>query len=723
VYLRWGVGGECCGCVSNQVFDGRVGDFVDTVTVADELCCPGCNDGGPIYLPYTELEQEIPGTPAGQYRGCISRCCIGGVCSDLYEHECYEQGGTRLTGCCFPQGCPQPCCSENISGTVQCSVLEQRDCPPPAVIADSCETGCVGACCVDGVLHESSPMTQEACAALDGCWKGLGTTSCSSGNCRPPFDANCCEHVTSSGSGLTFTGPRKRRCPEFDSCGFQVTVTLTTGAPVYVHGGLFGSPYETCTQETTFVTCSDSFFVFPEQCGGTFSNLDIDVCWAEGTGPETLYFQCCGSLYTLGNCDCDCVTTLIYDGPGCTSGAAFEISGPATIDAIGTGALVLNGTFSAPKDCDQTLTLTGTSQHGNQISSGIQGDGLSVEKTGTGLWRLTGNGGYTGQLRIKSGTLVIGANVSGSTTAPSPFGAGVQLPLLGDSSANVGGIAALLFDSSLATAIERGFTVAPLGTNSAQLAIIGAIGDGEVIIGTNSTETRLGRSVTLQAADDAIAVFAGLWLDSDGNADPSVIYTVGSNGNAGVVVFESLLSTAALAVNIVRGTARLQVTVDNAIASATPVSIGSPGGPGVLDLNGQLQTLETVEFTGGSSSIISGTLRLANSPEVVVGGTGHEITSAVELDAGLAISGSGTLLISGVVSGGNGITKTGTGTVRLSGTNTYTGTTTINGGTMKAENLAAFGTGGIVVNTGGTLDKGGFALTNTITNNGGTVLN
>ncbi|NJL57447.1 hypothetical protein HC928_21645, partial [bacterium] len=38
------------------------------------------------------------------------------------------------------------------------------------------------------------------------------------------------------------------------------------------------------------------------------------------------------------------------------------------------------------------------------------------------------------------------------------------------------------------------------------------------------------------------------------------------------------------------------------------------------------------------------------------------------------------------------------------GTNTYTGTTTINSGTLQAGSNTAFGTGAITVNTGATLD-------------------
>ena len=83
-----------------------------------------------------------------------------------------------------------------------------------------------------------------------------------------------------------------------------------------------------------------------------------------------------------------------------------------------------------------------------------------------------------------------------------------------------------------------------------------------------------------------------------------------------------------------------------------------------------------------------------NSGTVTIGGGSDagRLNIALGINGNIDVVNSGaTLVISGVISGAFSCTKTGTGTLSLSGANTYTGTTTINAGTlvMSAGSLAS----------------------------------
>ena len=72
-----------------------------------------------------------------------------------------------------------------------------------------------------------------------------------------------------------------------------------------------------------------------------------------------------------------------------------------------TGTISLNG-IAAEDEGAKKLTLAGTNTTGNVAGNISDGAGtVSVEKTGSGVWRLEGNQTFSGTLDVKDGTLVV----------------------------------------------------------------------------------------------------------------------------------------------------------------------------------------------------------------------------------------------------------------------------------------------------------------------------
>ncbi|EDJ2190714.1 AIDA autotransporter, partial [Salmonella enterica subsp. enterica serovar Mbandaka] len=132
-------------------------------------------------------------------------------------------------------------------------------------------------------------------------------------------------------------------------------------------------------------------------------------------------------------------------------------------------------------------------------------------------------------------------------------------------------------------------------------------------------------------------------------------------------------------------------TFDNAIGGSGNVV---KSGADTLTLSG------SNSYTGGTT--ISGGTLVASTVEAL--GTGDVTNNAtLELNTG------GDFINN--IGGTGRVEKSGDDTLTLSGSNTYTGGTLINGGTLVASNVEALGTGDVTdnatlaLNTGGTFDN------------------
>jgi len=342
-----------------------------------------------------------------------------------------------------------------------------------------------------------------------------------------------------------------------------------------------------------------------------------------------------------------------------TFSGAITLAGDGTISQVATtGAHVLNlnGTIGSVSSGTHTLTLAGPGAItvGGAIGNGTAGTTAVTVSGGTVTF--TGANTYTGTTRVTGGTLTMsGATFADSSTVEVSTGATLSL------SASFDIINGLTFD---------GVAQAP--------GSWGAIGSG-----ADHTDARL--------------TGTGILVVS-----PS--FTWNSSGGDG------LFSTSG-----------------NWDALATPgadATLTFPGGAVDTMLTNDLPNgtvLSKLSFASGASSytiggtnsmtLLAGIDNLSPSTQTV----GFPIVFGANLTF---LTNTGTLDLTGNLSGSFGFTKTGTGLLELSGTNTYTGTSTIAAGTLhivSASSLPAAGTVAFT-NTSGfaTLDLTG--LTQTVGN-------
>jgi fibronectin-binding autotransporter adhesin len=381
--------------------------------------------------------------------------------------------------------------------------------------------------------------------------------------------------------------------------------------------------------------------------------------------------------------------TYTFTNNSTTSGQLLTIAGNIS---SGSGGSAGTG---------KTLALAGA---GNGLISGsISGNGgastavVSLTKSGAGTWTLSGANSYSGTTAVSAGTLILnGSNSSaGATTVAS--GSTLQL----GAGAN-GGLASGL--------LSIGGTVRSTDANPRTISNNVSLTSNTATFGSSGTG-----ALTINGTVD-LGVGAGLARTVTTVSNTTFANAVFGNANSGLTKEGSgTLTFSGSVANTYNGTTTVNVgELDlnktagvNAIAGN--LTIGDGTGTDTVKLLASNQIVDTSDVTINSS----GVLNLNNNNETIDGLSSASSTSSVTLGTGTLTVGANdqaTATFAGVISGtGGNLVKSGTGTQTLSGNNTYTGTTTISGGTLEIANTGSAssgrisGTSNVTVNSGGTL--------------------
>jgi outer membrane autotransporter protein len=438
--------------------------------------------------------------------------------------------------------------------------------------------------------------------------------------------------------------------------------------------------------------------------------------------------------------------TLVLTGPGSYTGpttvasgtlqagaayvlspySAYTVNGGATLDLGNASQSIASLAGAGSVTLGVGTLTTGTFGTSTLFSGVISGSGGLV-KAGDNVMTLAGPNTYTGGTTISGGTLQLG---NGGTTGS----------IVGD----VTNSGSLVFNRSDAST----FPGAISGTGS-----VVQQGSGTTILTANNTYT------------GGTSISAGTLQLGNGGTTGSIVGDVANNGS--LVFDRSDVSTFAGTISgtgaiTQQGSGTTILTANNTYSGGTTIQAGmlqiGNGGttgsitgdvtdngrlifdrsdtvtfPGVISGSGSVKQLGggTTIFTSantytGGTVIANGALQLGD------GGTSGSITGDVQDGATLIFNRSDTVTFSGLISDWTSTTpdpsgsvqQNGTGTTVLTATNTYSGTTQVNAGTLIVGNTpnstAALAGGGVVtVASGATF--GGYGSTAGDVNNNGTI--
>jgi fibronectin-binding autotransporter adhesin len=442
---------------------------------------------------------------------------------------------------------------------------------------------------------------------------------------------------------------------------------LTAGAGYFISDGITTNASSTTATITGQMGINNVLNSWNVTAGTTASGIDLDV-------PATILFGSAGTIVKSGS------GTVRLSGANTYSGAWTLNAGTLLIGnnaALGTGALTVNGgtmqSDGAAHSVSNAVSLAGgLTVSGTQdlIISGVVSGPAGLTKNGAGALWLSGANTFSAGTIFNSGSLLIADNSAlGSGTLAMSNNTTIQT-VIGDHT-----IANTISMTAGAIGIVDGFQ---------NLTLNGIISGGGLTKNGTGTLTLGGGFLGSNAFPSGVTVNNGTVL---------LNRTGGIFGN-----YAAAISGPSLQIGNAVNPATVRFTgQDDEISSSTAVTIDALA---TLDLNGfQYHAGSLSFFNGGTLTTgVGGNLHL-NGSVTYFGSTGSTATISgfVDLNGTETFQiGHGSAVIDldvpAVLDFGS-IIKNASGTLRLSGANTFAGGVTINGGTLLLGSAGALNSG------------------------------
>jgi len=529
-----------------------------------------------------------------------------------------------------------------------------------------------------------------------------------------------------------------------------VASTINFNSGTFVAGGSYSIP----TQIATVVRSGGANIDVASTRTLTISNT-----LADGGGGGGLTKLGAGTL-SLTGANTFTGTTRLAAGSLSIGNALALQSSTLDLNAADSGtvsAISQNSTLGGLAGSRNLDMLTRTLSVGNNGASTTYSGGLSngsLTKVGNGTLTLSGTSIYSGGTTISSGTILLGSGsaLGASTGALAVNGGGLDL---GGNSVTVGALSGS--SGAMITSVASATLTASSASSSTYAGSIGGAialtksGAGALTLsGSNS----YGRTTTLSAGqlniNAAYAIGTGTFTFNGGNIDNTSLAPLTLATNNPQAWNSDFTFVGSSPLDLGTGAVTLGANRNVTVTSSTlTVGGGISAGFGLTKSGAGALTLSGSNSFGGNTTLSAGQLNI-NNPNAIGTGTftigggsidntsGSAVTlatnnpqawnadftfvgsSALDLGTGTVTLGanrnvtvtSSTLAVGGGIGGAFSLTKSGGGTLRLSGASSYSGGTVISSGTVVLANASALGaTAGSLAVNGGGLDLGGNSVT------------
>ncbi len=406
---------------------------------------------------------------------------------------------------------------------------------------------------------------------------------------------------------------------------------------------------------------------------------------------------------------------IVADGAGQGDGGFVETSGKSVLVATGdvsarapngrTGTWLLDPNNITIQAAGSNTNVTGAPDFTSTDDSAIVTTGSiqTALNAGTSVTVTTGTGGTNAQ----AGNITVASAIAKTAGGNAGLTLNAANNIVFNSGANV-----TSSSNQLGVTLNAGGAI----TSAANINTNGGVLTYNATGASVQSGVLSGSSSLVQAGAGTLALSATNTYTGTTTINAGSVLQIGNGGTTGTLGTGAVTDHGSLVYNRTNA-----LTVANAISGTGGLT---KNGSGTLTLSGANSYTGTTTINTGTLALGANNV-LANTTAVTINsGATFSVNSRTDTVGSIAGAGAITTTAggalttgadgtsttySGRMSGAGTLTKTGAGTLTLSGANTYSGTTTVSGGTLQYGANNAISTGAVVVNDGGTYDLNNYS--------------